>query len=204
MFNMDGMGAKGGFGAAQKKIKKNEVEMQGRGEKMQSGTMETGNANANANANGALALQKKLKETEETLAITTAKVEEMTADAQRARADLENYRKQVEKRLEKAEKDERDKTVIKILPLVDDMGRAIETYPDELSALKKNFQKILEKLELVRIVPEVGTEFDPEIHNAISVEDGDGEKEVIAETLQAGYMYEGEMLRPAMVRVKKI
>lgn len=200
MFNMDGMGAKGGFGAAQKRIKKNEVEMQGRDKKMQSGTMGTGNANAN----GALALQKKLKETEETLAITTAKVEEMTADAQRARADLENYRKQVEKRLEKAEKDERDKTVIKILPLVDDMGRAIETYPDELSALKKNFQKILEKLELVRIVPEVGTEFDPEIYNAISVEDGDGEKEVIAETLQAGYMYEGEMLRPAMVRVKKI
>lgn len=141
---------------------------------------------------------------QEKLKVAQMRVEEMTGDAQRARADLENYRKQVEKRIEKAEKDERDKTVIKMLPLIDDMGRAIETYPEELGALKKNFQKVLEKLELTRMVPEPGTDFNPEIEMAISVEEGEGEKEVVAETLQAGYMYEGEMLRPAMVKVKKV
>lgn len=149
-------------------------------------------------------LQKSVKDLQEKLKVAQAKVEEMTGDAQRARADLENYRKQVEKRIEKAEKDERDKTVIKVLPLIDDMGRAIETYPEELGALKKNFQKTLEKLELTRVVPEPGTEFDPEKYDAISVEEGEGEKEVIAETLQAGYMYEGVVLRPAMVKVKKV
>lgn len=148
-------------------------------------------------------LQAELLASTEELKVSQAKVDELTGDAQRARADLENYRKQVEKRIEKAEKDERDKTVMKMLPLIDDMGRAIESYPEELSAIKKNFQKVLEKLGLVRMVPEPGTEFDPEKYDAISVEEGGGEKEVIAETLQAGYMYEGVIIRPAMVKVKK-
>ncbi len=149
-------------------------------------------------------LKEKLVATENELQITQMKVNELTGDAQRARADLENYRKQVEKRIEKAEKDERDKTVARVLPLIDDVGRAIENYPKELLVIGKNYQKMLEKLELKRMAPEPGAEFDPEIHNAISVEEGEGEKEVVAETLQAGYMYEGEMLRPAMVRVKKV
>lgn len=151
-----------------------------------------------------IALQKKLKESENKLAAAVARADEMVADAKRARADLENYRKQVEKRLEKAEKDERDKTIIHILPLIDDLGRAIDSYPAELAPLAKNYQKSLEKLNLTRLAPAPGAEFDPELHNAISVEPSDGDTEVIAETLQAGYLYGDEILRPAMVRVKKV
>ena len=47
----------------------------------------------------------------------------------------------------------------------------------------------------------VDTEFDPDYHEAVSIEDADGDKEVILETLRPGYLYEGVVLRPAMVKV---
>ena len=50
---------------------------------------------------------------------------------------------------------------------------------------------------------EVGTEFNPDFHDAMTVE-GEGEKEVIAETLRPGYFYGEEVLRPAMVKVKRV
>ena len=54
-----------------------------------------------------------------------------------------------------------------------------------------------------KIASEEGTDFNPDLHEAVMVE-GDGEKEVVAETLRSGYYYEGEVLRPSMVKVKKI
>ena len=61
----------------------------------------------------------------------------------------------------------------------------------------------MKELDLMRVSSEEGVEFNPDIHDAVMVE-GDGEKEVIAETLRPGYYYEGEVLRPAMVKVKKV
>jgi molecular chaperone GrpE len=61
----------------------------------------------------------------------------------------------------------------------------------------------LKELGLARIASEKGVEFNPDLHEAVMVE-GEGEKEVIAETLRPGYYYEGEVLRPAMVKIEKI
>ena len=63
--------------------------------------------------------------------------------------------------------------------------------------------KTMKELELAKIVSDEGTEFNPDIHDAVMVE-GDGEKEVVAETLRTGYYYQGEVLRPAMVKVKRV
>ena len=60
----------------------------------------------------------------------------------------------------------------------------------------------MKDLELVKIVSDEGIEFNPDLHDAVMVE-GDGEKEVVAETLRSGYVYGGEILRTAMVKVKK-
>ena len=62
----------------------------------------------------------------------------------------------------------------------------------------------MNELGLSKIQAENGAEFNPDFHDAISMEEGDGEKEVIAEELRPGYLYNGEVLRPAMVRVKKV
>ena len=91
---------------------------------------------------------------------------------------------------------------MKVLPLLDDLDRAIASYA-ELQPLEKSLAKTLQDLELTRVASEEGVEFNPDLHDAVMVE-GDGEKEVVAETLRPGYYYEGEVLRPAMVKVKKI
>ena len=129
------------------------------------------------------------------------KIIELVNDLQRTRADFENYRKQVEAQRENAKKTAQLATVYKILPLLDDIDRAVDTYA-ELKPLEKSLDKTLKELGLTRIKSDAGTEFNPDVHDAVMVE-GDGEKETIAETLRPGYYYEGAVLRPAMVRVLK-
>ena len=130
------------------------------------------------------------------------KIAELTNDLQRTRADFENFRKQVEMQKENVKKTTRLATVYKILPLLDDLDRAISSY-EELSPLGKSLEKTLGELGLTRIVSSEGVEFSPDLHDAVMVE-GEGEKEEIAETLRSGYYYENEVLRPAMVKVKKV
>ncbi len=128
------------------------------------------------------------------------KITELTNDLQRTRADFENFRKNVEKERENAKKLARLATVQKMLALIDDLGRAIETYP-ELKPLEKNFEKTLKDLGLEKMDTKNGIEFNPELHEAV-MSAGEGNKEVIDETLRSGYLYEGEVLRPAMVKIK--
>ena len=130
------------------------------------------------------------------------RIAELTNDLQRTRADFENYRKQVEAQRQAAVKMARNATVVQILPLLDDLGRAISNY-GELSPLEKSLEKTLKELRIEKIVSDEGVDFNPDLHEAVMVE-GDGEKEVVAETLRTGYYYEGEVLRPSMVKVKKI
>lgn len=124
---------------------------------------------------------------------------ELLNDLQRTRADFENYRKQIEIQKENERKNVKLATVMKFLPLLDDLDRAIATYP-ELAPLKKSLEKSLKDLNLAKIPSEEGTEFNPDIHEAVMTE-GDGEIQVVAETLRPGYYYENEVLRPAMVKV---
>ena len=134
--------------------------------------------------------------------LSDEKIVELTNDLQRTRADFENFRKQVEVQKENERKAVRLATVYKMLPLLDDIDRAIKSY-SELSPLQKSLEKTLKELGLSVIDSSEGMEFNPDIHNAVMVE-GDGEKEVIAETMRQGYYYEGEVLREAMVKVKKV
>lgn len=132
-----------------------------------------------------------------------AKIAELTNDLQRTRADFENYRKQVEVQRENAAKTAKFATVMRLLPLIDDIDRAVASYKNELGPVSGVLAKTMKELELVKIVSDEGTEFNPDIHDAVMVE-GDGEKEVVAETLRTGYYYQGEVLRPAMVKVKRV
>lgn len=145
------------------------------------------------------------KEKKEDLAAvdSQAKVEELTADLQRTRADFENFRKQIEVQKEAERKMVKFATVSKILPLLDDLDRAIMNY-EELKPLEKSLEKTLKELGLEKITSDEGVEFNPDLHDAVMVADEGGEKEVIAETLRPGYYYEKEVLRPTMVKVKKI
>ena len=131
-----------------------------------------------------------------------AKIAELVNDLQRTRADFENFRRQSE--LQKAHYGNVVKmtTVMKILPLLDDIERAAQAQPEAMEPLMKNFEKTIKELGLTKISSVIGDMFNPDLHDAVMVE-GDGDTEVIADTLRTGYYYDGEVLRPAMVKVSK-
>ena len=147
--------------------------------------------------------KKSVKESAE-IAKLEAEKNEMISDLQRTRADFENYRKQVELQREQAKKVATDSTVMKFLPLIDDMSRAIAANPDSLAPVSKTLEKIMNELGLRKIYTSEGTAFNPDLHNDISIEESEGEKEVISEELMPGYFYNNEVLRPAMVRVRRV
>ncbi len=138
---------------------------------------------------------------------------DLTADLQRTRADFENYRKRVDAEKQAARESGQASAILKLLPVVDNIERAIAYTPEELkdntwvqgvASLVKNLEKSLEGLNLVRIEASPGTEFNPELHEAIQFdEDAQGDKEVITEELQAGYMLSGHVIRHAMVKVTR-
>ena len=130
------------------------------------------------------------------------RVAELTNDLQRVRADFENYRKLVEAQKQTDRKLMRFVTVGKILPLLDDIDRAVGSY-EELKPLTKTLEKTMHELGLEKIAIDAEMEFNPKLAEAVMAE-GDGENEVVSEVLRPGYYYEGEVLRPAMVKVKKI
>ena len=62
----------------------------------------------------------------------------------------------------------------------------------------------MKAIGVTKILAEPGTVFNPEIHEAIQMDEGsEGETEVVSEELQTGYMVDGVVLRPAMVRVTR-
>lgn len=141
------------------------------------------------------------------------RIDELTGDLQRTRADFENYRKRVEQEKTSAREAGQASTILKLLPVIDNIERAIAYTPDELkdnkwasgiAALVKNLEKSLESLHLKRIEASPGTEFNPDLHEAIQFdEDAEGEREVITEELQAGYTLNGHVIRHAMVKVTR-
>jgi molecular chaperone GrpE len=141
------------------------------------------------------------------------KLGELTLDLQRTRADFENYRKRVDLEKQSAREAGQSSAVLKLLPVIDNIERAIAYTPEDLkdnawvqgvSGLVKHLEKSLEGLNVARINAKPGSEFNPELHEAIQFdEDTKGDKEVIAEELQAGYTLNGHVIRHAMVKVTR-
>lgn len=137
---------------------------------------------------------------------------ELTIDLQRTRADFENYRKRVESEKVAVREAGKAGAIIKLLPVVDTIERAVKHAPAEgesldnwvqgVLGLGKNLDKMMMDLGLERINAEPGAEFDPELHQAVMMdEESEGSREVITEVLQPGYRLDGAILRPAMVKV---
>lgn len=140
-------------------------------------------------------------------------VTDLTGDLQRTRADFENYRKRVELEKTAARSAGQASAILKLLPVIDNIERAVIHIPKDLAdnkwaqgiaSLVKQLEKSLEGLNLKRIEAAPGTPFDPELHEAIQFDEGtEGEHEVIAEELQAGYTLNGQPIRHAMVKVTR-
>ncbi len=138
---------------------------------------------------------------------------ELTLDLQRTRADFENYRKRTEIDKKAATEMGEARAVLKLLPVVDTIERAVVYIPDDIAehpwvqgvgGLVKQLDKSLAGMNLKRIKADAGDSFSPDLHQAIQFdEDAEGDEEVIAEELQAGYMLNGKPVRHAMVKVTR-
>lgn len=140
------------------------------------------------------------------------KIGELTLDLQRTRADFENYRKRAETEKAMARAHGRIGAISQLLPVIDTIERAIVHVPEELKdnawasgivSLSKKLEKSLIDLGVKRIDAKPGTPFNPEFHEAVQFDESDGEHEVVAEELQAGYMLGDDVLRHSMVKVTR-
>jgi molecular chaperone GrpE len=137
---------------------------------------------------------------------------ELTADLQRIQAEFVNYKRRVEEERVKLVQTGKEQAVIALLPVIDNIERAIAHEPDDIrdhswvkgvTALAKQLDGQLEAIGLMAI-GDIGEPFDPNKHEAVVMEDGDGDTEVIAEIIQTGYQFGDTIIRPAIVKVKRI
>ncbi len=140
------------------------------------------------------------------------KITELTNDLQRTRADFENYRKHIENDLTVARQTGQSETIKKLLPTLDIIDAALANVPADLAdnewakgivAMQKKLAKSLSDIGLTKIDAKPGDVFDHDQHDAIQMDDAEGETEVLSAVLRSGYLYHGEVLRPAMVSVTR-
>jgi len=133
--------------------------------------------------------------------------------ALRAQADAQNVKRRAEQDVEKARKFALESFSKELLPVVDNLERALEAASAEEAAGQaisegveltlKSFLGAMEKFNIAQVDP-VGEPFDPNLHQAMSmVENPDVEPNTVIAVMQKGYTLNGRLVRPAMVMVSK-
>ncbi len=119
----------------------------------------------------------------------------------RLQAEFENYRKAVAKRESDARARANNALVAELLPVLDACDGAVANGADDVAPVRTALIDALVKQGLERIEP-TDAPFDPEQHEAVMHEAGDGDGgPIVAEVLRVGYGWKGNVVRPAMVRV---
>jgi molecular chaperone GrpE len=146
-----------------------------------------------------------------------ARLEEEAAAARdaalRAAADAQNVKRRAEQDVEKARKFALEQFARELLPVVDNLERALEATAGQDAAVKpiaegveltlKSFLDALKKFNIAAVDPQ-GEPFDPNLHQAMSmVENAEVEPNSVIAVMQKGYTLNGRLLRPAMVMVSK-
>ena len=128
----------------------------------------------------------------------------------RAKADFENTKKRLEREKSEAIKYANEKLLEEILPIVDNLDRAMsslseghdpEKVQEGLKIAQEELHQVLEQ-HGVEVVKAVGQEFDPNIHEAVAVVQSEDQKEgTIVDEVQRGYRLNGRLVRPSRVRI---
>jgi molecular chaperone GrpE len=131
--------------------------------------------------------------------------------AQRAQADLVNYRNRANQEMEEAKRAVQFGVISRFISIVDDLERAVENVPEEaqiewtegVELVLRNLEKALE-LEGVSQIESLGKSFDPREHEALLYEENsDIEDGLILNVIQQGYRLNERIIRPARVIVSK-
>ncbi len=128
----------------------------------------------------------------------------------RSVADLENLRKRQKRELDDAKLEMKQKVLKEMLPVVDNLERAIEhagnaepsPIVDGVRLVLRQFTTAFERLD-VTLVDAEGHPFDPNVHEAISQQESDKPPGTVIQVLQRGYKSGDRLMRPALVVVAK-
>jgi molecular chaperone GrpE len=130
----------------------------------------------------------------------------------RKTAEFDNYRKRVERDRQSMSDAVKADVVRDLLPLVDDLERALnadpgtegaEAYRRGVELIHRQLLEILKKRG-VRVIEALGADFDPHYHQAVTYEHAEGRRDgEVIEELARGYMLGDRLIRPSMVKVAK-
>ena len=130
--------------------------------------------------------------------------------ARRTKADFENYRKRVARETAEALARGKAELARDLLPVIDNLERALASSKSEADALAQGVSMVLEELRAklaaagVEPFDPTGEPFDPQLHEALSTQPAEGiEAGTVLETVEKGYRLNGQVLRPARVVVSK-
>ncbi|NWJ98340.1 MAG: nucleotide exchange factor GrpE [Chloroflexi bacterium] len=137
---------------------------------------------------------------------------EYLESCQRLRADFLNLKRRTENERASLSTEARERLLVRILPIVDDFERALQSLPEGLKSepwinginlIEKKLKNLLDQ-EGVSELPAKEAEFDPRFHEAVQHdEDTSGKQDYVAEVYQKGYRMGDKVIRPAMVKVAR-
>ncbi|UWZ98093.1 nucleotide exchange factor GrpE [Vibrio splendidus] len=168
---------------------------------------------AELNEDAADEQESKIAQLEAALLSSESKVKEQQDTVLRAKAEVENMRRRSEQEVDKARKFALNKFAEGLLPVIDNLERAMQAADAENEVVKplfegvelthKTFVDTVAKFGLKEINPE-GEVFNPEFHQAMSIQESpDHESNTVMFVMQKGYELNGRVVRPAMVMVAK-
>ncbi|MFQ5470828.1 MAG: nucleotide exchange factor GrpE [Gammaproteobacteria bacterium] len=142
-----------------------------------------------------------------------ARAEENWNQVLRAKAELENYRRRAQQDVEKARKFGLEKISNELLPVKDSLELGLTATENDVNDIEKlregmelTLKLLTEAMEKVGIreVNPVNEKFDPEFHQAMSIQEtGDVDPNTVVTVFQKGYLLNERLIRPAMVVVAK-
>lgn len=137
-----------------------------------------------------------------------AKAEDYFNRLARMQADFENYRRRVAREREELVKYAGEQIITALLPVLDNLERALALRHDDVEKVYEGIEMISRQIkdvlisEGLEVLPAVGGQFNPEIHEAVMREEGGGHPEnTVIEELRKGYSLRGKTIRAAMVKV---
>lgn len=157
-------------------------------------------------------LEKELAAVKAQLEAVNKKVEDDKDAIIRAKAEVDNMRRRTAQDVDKAHKFALEKFAGELLPVADNLQRALEASDRENEALTpmiegveltlKSFDSVLGKFGIDLVAPEAGSPFNPEFHQAMAmVPNPEFAPNSVITCMQKGYTLNGRLLRPAMVMV---
>ena len=136
-------------------------------------------------------LKKKLKECQK-------EKEEYLTQAQRARADLINYRRRQEEILQELKKYSQQGLIKELLPVLDSLLAGSEKSED-IKRIKDQLESVLK----IKEIKALGEQFNPEFHEAVEQVKSNKPSGSVVKEIQKGYLLHDKVLRPSKVKVSK-